>query len=66
MAWPTDHLGASAIVYPGFSQKDHARAAIQMLSANIDERTIYTHTGWQLNEGAWVYLHGDGAIGPEG
>jgi hypothetical protein len=66
MAWPTDHLGASAIVYPGFSQKDHARAAIQLLSENIDEHTIYTHTGWRLNEGAWVYLHGDGAIGPEG
>ncbi|MDP9475526.1 MAG: hypothetical protein M3R38_07515 [Actinomycetota bacterium] len=66
MAWPTDHLGASAIVYPGFSQKDHARAAIQLLSENIDERTIYTHTGWRLNEGVWVYLHGDGAIGPKG
>jgi hypothetical protein len=66
MNWPTEHLGASAIVYPGFSLKDHARAAIQLLSEDIDERKIYTHTGWREVNGAWVYLHADGAIGPEG
>jgi hypothetical protein len=32
MGWPCEHLGAGAIVYPGLSLKDHARAAIQMLS----------------------------------
>jgi hypothetical protein len=66
MNWPTEHLGALAIVYPGFSLKDHARAAIQLLSEDIDERKIYTHTGWREVNGAWVYLHADGAIGPEG
>nr|MDP9479391.1 hypothetical protein [Actinomycetota bacterium] len=66
MAWHTEHLGASAIVYPGFSLKDHARAAIQLLCEGIVERTIYTHTGWRQIEGAWVYLHGAGAIGAEG
>jgi hypothetical protein len=28
MGWVTEHLGALAIVYPGFSLKDHARAAL--------------------------------------
>ncbi len=66
MGWPTEHLGALAIVYPGFSLKDHARAAVQLLSEDIDERTIYTHAGWRVVDGIWVYLHGGGAIGPEG
>src|SRR5215208_5629429 len=66
MAWATEHLGASAIVYPGFSLKDHARTAVQLLSEDIDERRVYTHTGWREVDGIWVYLHGDGAIGPEG
>jgi hypothetical protein len=66
MAWATEHLGASAIVYPGFSLKDHARTAVQFLSEDIAERTIYTHTGWHCVDGIWVYLHGGGAIGPDG
>ena len=66
MAWATEHLGASAIVYPGFSLKDHARTAVQLLSEDIAERTIYTHTGWRQVDGIWVYLHGGGAIGPDG
>jgi hypothetical protein len=46
MNWPTEHLGAEAIVYPGMTIKDHARAAIQMLSPKpIPRRTIFTHTG---------------------
>ena len=66
MNWPTEHLGALALVYPGFGTKDHARAAIQLLSEDVDERRIYTHTGWREVDGVWVYLHGGGAIGPEG
>jgi hypothetical protein len=66
MAWATEHLGASAIVYPGFSLKDHARTAVQLLSEDIAERTIFTHTGWRRVDGTWVYLHGGGAIGPDG
>jgi hypothetical protein len=31
MAWSTEHLGASAIVFPGFSLKDHARTAVHLL-----------------------------------
>ncbi|MDP9476913.1 MAG: DUF927 domain-containing protein, partial [Actinomycetota bacterium] len=66
MGWTTEHLGASAIVYPGFSAKDHARTAIQLLSGDIDERTTYLHTGWRRGEDGYFYLHGGGAIGAEG
>src|ERR671912_577836 len=66
MAWATEHLGASAILYPGFSLKDHTRTAVQLLSEDIAERTIFTHTGWRRVDGIWHYLHGGGAIGPDG
>src|SRR5262249_11974368 len=29
-------------------------------------RTVYTHTGWARIQGRWYYLHGEGAIGPDG
>jgi Domain of unknown function (DUF3854) len=35
MGWATEHLGAGAIVYPGFGLKDHARAAVQVLSGEV-------------------------------
>jgi hypothetical protein len=66
MVWATEHLGASAIVYPGISLRDHARVAIQLLSGDIPERRVYTHLGWRQLGDEWVYLHGSGAIGPDG
>ena len=67
MNWPTEHLGAEAIVYPGTTVKDHVRVAIQMLSPKpIPRRTIYTHTGWRKIGDDWAYLHAGGAIGASG
>ena len=66
MSWATDHLGAGAIVYPGFGTRDHARAAIQVLSGDVTQRRVYTHTGWREMTDTWVYLHAAGAIGPDG
>ncbi len=66
MGWVTEHLGAGAIVQPGFGLKDHARTAIQALSGEIPERRSYAHTGWRKTEGGWVYLHAGGGIGPDG
>lgn len=66
MAWPSEHLGAAAIVNPGFGTKDHARAAIQMLSGDIPLHHLYAHIGWRKIDGGWVYLHAGGPIGPEG
>jgi hypothetical protein len=69
MSWPTEYLGAGAIVSPGMGLKDQARAAIQELSAadgELPERTVFTHTGWRTIGDLHVYLHAGGAIGPVG
>ena len=63
MGWVAEHLGAGAIVQPGFGIKDHARAAIQTLSGEIPARRIYAHTGWRKIGGEWLYLHAGGAVG---
>jgi len=64
--WPTDKLGAGAIVYPGFSAKDRLRTAIQTLSPDAEQRRVYVHTGWQKEDDRWVYLHATGGIGNNG
>jgi hypothetical protein len=63
MGWATEHLGAGAILYPGFGAKDHARAAVQMISGCVPVERVYEHTGWREVGGKWVYLHAGGAIG---
>jgi hypothetical protein len=66
MGWPAEHLGASAILYPGFGLKDRARAAIQMLSGEVPRRQVYGHTGWRKIGDEWVYLHAGEPIGSFG
>ncbi|CAN5587213.1 hypothetical protein BH23CHL5_BH23CHL5_23190 [soil metagenome] len=66
MNWPVDQLGASAILNPGQSTREHARVAIQTLSGNIPTRHEYAHTGWATVDGERVYLSGSGAIGAGG
>jgi hypothetical protein len=65
LAWACE-LGSSAIVAPGFSLREHARAAIQILSTDVVRETVLTHTGWRKVDGEWRYLHAGGAIGPVG
>ncbi|MBK9386554.1 MAG: hypothetical protein IPN34_17210 [Planctomycetes bacterium] len=65
MAWPAAELGVKAILYPGASIKDHARAAIQFLSGGALKRTIYCHLGWRSIPGlGWIYLFEGGFISP--
>lgn len=64
MDWPIEQMGAGAITLP--NQKEYARTAIQFFSRTAEERRIYTHAGWRKINGAWVYLHADGAIGAAG
>jgi len=66
MNWVAENLGAKAIIYAGFGAKDHTRAAIQILSKNVAQRRVFTHTGWRKVNDEWVYLHAGGAIGPGG
>ena len=66
MNWVTENWGNGPVVFAGFGSKDHLRAAIQMLSGIVPRRTVYTHLGWRKIDGEWAYLHGGGAIGPNG
>lgn len=66
MTWVTEHLGAEALLYPGMTLRDHARAAIQLLSGRVPARRVYTHTGWRKLGDHWAYLHAGGALGAQG
>jgi hypothetical protein len=56
MTWPLEKFGGEAIIAAGMGAKDHARAAIQHLSGDIERRTVYTHTGWLCISPQWFYL----------
>lgn len=66
MSWVTQKYGADAIIYAGQSLKDHLRVAIQTLSPLIIRRAVFSHTGWRLIGGQWLYLTSAGAIGKDG
>ncbi|MDL2343095.1 DUF927 domain-containing protein [Deinococcus sp. MIMF12] len=69
MGWAVREWGARAIVGSGQGKKDKAREAIQHLSLarGIEERTVYTHTGWlQHAEHGPVYLTAGAVIGAAG
>jgi hypothetical protein len=64
--WAIEHLGSKAIVYAGSTVREHARVAIQILSGERRQLTVYTHMGWRKVDGQWVYLHNGGGIGQSG
>jgi hypothetical protein len=66
MGWIVPAWGTRAVRYAGMGTKDHLRAAFQLLSGEVPRRTVFGHLGWREVGGHWHYLHGGGAIGPEG
>jgi hypothetical protein len=64
--WAVQHLGAGAVVMPGFGAREHLPVAIQLLSGTVPSRTVYTQIGWRKVDGKWCYLHAGGAIGTIG
>ncbi|MGE4104031.1 MAG: DUF3854 domain-containing protein [Pirellulales bacterium] len=66
MNWPLASWGTQAVVNAGAGTKDHLRVAIQMLSGDVPQRTVYGHTGWRKIGDRWAYLHAGGAIVAEG
>ncbi len=66
MNWITEHLGTKAIVHVGLSTREHLHNAIQFLSDDVQLRSVFTHTGWRHIDGQAVFLHGGGAVGPQG
>ncbi len=65
LKWVSQQWGLKTIVKSGQGYKDRIREAIQHLAANLEQKTIYVHTGWRNIGGKWVYLHAGGAIGSD-
>ncbi|MCL0065768.1 DUF3854 domain-containing protein [Dehalococcoidia bacterium] len=57
MDWVTESWGNKAVIGAGTKTKDMLREAIQLMSVNAQNDTIYTHTGWRQIKGQWVFLH---------
>lgn len=66
MRWPMRVWGSRAVVSAGMGAQDRLREAIQLLSPNVPQQRLYTHTGWREVHGEHVYLHGAGAISETG
>jgi hypothetical protein len=66
MSWVMDNWGSRPVILAGPAMKDHVRAAIQMLSREVDRQKVYSHLGWRKINGLWVYLHDGGGIGQDG
>lgn len=66
MNWVAEKVGARAVILPPFINRDHARAAIQLLSGDVPERKVYAHLGWRHLPEGWAYLHAGGAITADG
>lgn len=65
--WIDEHLGADAVIEPGQGLQSRVFHAIRLrLAARRVRRRVYLHTGWTRVNGVPAYLHGGGAIGPDG
>lgn len=64
MRWPVSIAGAKAVIYAG--KVEHARAAIQLLSNNIEVRRVVAHTGWRKEGDQSRFYHAGGAIDASG
>jgi DNA primase len=64
--WINELWGVRAVIRAGRNTKDQLREAIQLQSADVTSRHIFTHTGWREIEGRRVYLTNGGAVGDDG
>ena len=61
-----EKLGSHAVVRVQPRSRDHAAAAIQLLSDDIFERRVYKHLGWREYRDQRAFLHAGGAISSSG
>ena len=67
MGWVVDKCGSAAVLNAGQTVKDHTRCAIQLLSnGDMEQRTVYEHSGWRRIDDKWFNLFNGGAIGADG
>jgi hypothetical protein len=65
--WPLEKLGGKAVLLvPGATNRDRLRVALQLISTDMEERTVFTHMGWRKVDNQWIYLHAGGAISAQG
>lgn len=57
MEWVIPRWGTKAIIRVGPKFPDRVREAIQTLSKDAKEETVYGHTGWRTIDGKPVFLH---------
>jgi hypothetical protein len=62
MNWPEKLIGAEAIVYEGYGNRGHVRAAIQLESGAIPKHVVFNHLGWENLDGRDGFLTAGGAI----
>ncbi|MBE0411682.1 MAG: toprim domain-containing protein, partial [Anaerolineales bacterium] len=60
--WVLRAWGSAAIIEPGSQRREHLRAAIQHLSRGVQQKCVYTHTGWLNSAQGRVYLSSGGAV----
>jgi hypothetical protein len=66
MDWTIPAWGSKAVVVAGANTKDYVRCAIQSLSGDPPQRTVFTHLGWRRLGDRWAYLHAGGAVWADG
>ena len=63
MDWITQRWGIRPTISPGRNMKDYLKDCVQQISKDIDINTIYSHTGWTVQDNKHIYLHSKGGIG---
>jgi DNA primase catalytic core len=67
MQWVVGQWGARAAIVARDQARGQLRHAIQVLSEEeLEQRHVYTHTGWRVIDGKRVFLHAGGALGMDG
>ncbi len=63
--WHAD-WGAEICIAAGQCMRDHFRAAVQVLSHDVERLCVYEHLGWRRIGGRWAWLCSSGAIHQDG
>jgi hypothetical protein len=61
--WVINEWGLRAVITAGQTYKDRLREAIQLMSSEAQQKTVYTHTGWREINGMRTFLTAGGAMG---
>lgn len=63
MDWIIQKWGIRPNISPGRQMKDYLKDCAQQLSKEINVNTIFSHTGWTVQDNKHIYLHSKGGVG---